>query len=140
MLYPMFRGISSQRREVLDVILINTIIQPQQSAKASPCKDYVRRLQGNVKKRDVRTRISQPWRSQEFFHREVRELYDLVPTFVHNSDQTRTRRQNCLFLVLPPPIWFQLRRLSTGGRPKVDREDFCKLCDPKRTDSNGEAL
>lgn len=60
----------------------------------------------------------------------------------HNGDQTRTCRENCLFLALPPPNCVQTQRLSTGGRLEVDydSEDFRKLCDTKRTDSYHETL
>src|SRR6266478_4726141 len=51
MVHPMFRRISSQRKYVLDVVLIHELTQLQQYTQAGLGKDRVCRSEGNVKSR-----------------------------------------------------------------------------------------
>jgi hypothetical protein len=57
---------------------------------------------------------------------------------IDNDDQTGACSQHGLFLILPPPILVQLR--SSSGRMKINREDFRKLVNTKRTSSHRQAL
>ena len=90
--------------------------------------------------RDIRTRGDQSWRSQEFFDREVRELYDLRDPHSFTTAIKLEHRENCLLLVLPTPICPQFWCPWIGGCPEVDREDFRKLCNAERADGHCETL
>src|SRR5229473_588888 len=64
----------------------------------------------------------------------------LVIVVIDYGDQTGTRRQDSVFMILPPPIHVQLRCLFTVSHPEVNSEDLRKLRNTKRTNSNREAL
>src|SRR5216684_4492991 len=64
----------------------------------------------------------------------------LVTVVIDYGDQTGTRRQDSIFMILPPPIHVQLRCLFTVSHPEVNSEDLRKLRNTKRTNSNREAL
>src|SRR5229473_1179690 len=70
----------------------------------------------------------------------VAEAVVLVIVGIDYGDQTGTRRQDSVFMILPPPIHVQLRCLFTVSHPEVNSEDLRKLRNTKRTNSNREAL
>src|SRR5713226_6007823 len=70
----------------------------------------------------------------------VAEAVVLVIVVIDYGAKTGTRRQDSVFMILPPPIHVQLRCLFTLSHPKVNSEDLRKLRNTKRTNSNREAL
>src|SRR5712692_9413826 len=63
-----------------------------------------------------------------------------VVVVIDYGDQTGTRRQDSIFMILPPPIHVQFRCLFKGSRPEVNSKDLRELRNTKRTNSNREAL
>jgi hypothetical protein len=67
----------------------------------------------------------------------VRKLHNPRITIVDYDNESGACRQHRFFVVLPPPIWVQLRH---PFRIEVDRKDFGKFFDTKWADRSCQAL
>jgi hypothetical protein len=65
------------------------------------------------------------------------KLYYSLPVDIDNCDQTRARRQHCLFWILDAPIRIVAGK---GALVKLNREDIRKLFDTKRSNGHRKAL
>src|SRR5713226_5643964 len=118
--------------EVLDLVTVNVIVQSEDGAKACLCKDRMGSLKLNMIVRDISNGSRKSFLHQEFFDGEMRKLDDSRIPILDYDDQTRARRHDCFFLILPPPVCIQLR---DPFRLEVKRQDFCKFLNLKWANS-----